>query len=122
MHKVIESYPVVFVEYKDEMEMPFRLGITQGLDDETIQSGSQTSPNPNFSLSPTVPLQSVPAPATTTIIPATETTPAPPTHATATESQTTQPQRSTRIPIATTRAAGPAGSSRICYDTRKIYI
>jgi hypothetical protein len=34
-HKVVESYHVVFIESKDELEVPFRPGVTQGLDDES---------------------------------------------------------------------------------------
>jgi hypothetical protein len=44
-HKVIESYHVVFVESKDEKEVSFRPGTTQGLDDESIVPPPET-PNP----------------------------------------------------------------------------
>jgi hypothetical protein len=44
-HKVIESYHVVFIESKDDREMPFRPGVTQGLDEESIQI-PLTSPDP----------------------------------------------------------------------------
>ena len=37
-HKVIESYHVTFIESKDKCEVPFRPGVTQGLDDESNQT------------------------------------------------------------------------------------
>jgi|SRR5882762_7122033 len=40
IHKVVESYHVVFIESKDKGEVAFRPGVTQGLDDETITSDS----------------------------------------------------------------------------------
>ena len=37
-HKVIESYHVTFIESKDECQVPFWPGVTQGLDDKSNQT------------------------------------------------------------------------------------
>lgn len=59
MHKVIESYHVVFIESKDDREVPFRPGVTQGLDEESTQiPHTNSDPNPNLRIS-TTPSQTI---------------------------------------------------------------
>jgi hypothetical protein len=50
-HKVVESYHVKFIESKDECEVPFRPGVTQGLDDESAD------PQDTVSITPIAPNQ-----------------------------------------------------------------
>jgi hypothetical protein len=66
-HKVVESYHVVFVESKDELDVPFRPGVMQGLDDESIPPLMPPippipKPNPNLSLSRAATPPLLPAP------------------------------------------------------------
>src|ERR1700676_953365 len=78
MHKVIESYHVIFIESKDEHETPFCPGVTQGLDEESIQGESaqpphNTTPNPIPGVS-TIPSTTL---ITTSITPSATSTPLP---------------------------------------------
>ena len=59
-HKVVESYHVVFIESKDELEVPFRPGVTQGLDDESPPCPLP----PAISIPTTNPIHNVPRAAT----------------------------------------------------------
>lgn len=104
MHKVIESYHVTFIESKDKYEIPFRPGVTQGLDDESIQ------PLPTFPLPPALPSQvSTPMQATTPPLPIPPADPAPPP-ATAVNFHS---RRSSRIPQLSTRSAEASGIQHI---------
>ena len=84
-HKVIKSYHVRFIESKDKCEVPFRPGVTQGLDDESIdpqdtvpiapnQPSLNPTPNPNLGILTAPPIQTASPTASTSTIP-----PVPPT-------------------------------------------
>ena len=106
-HKVVESYHVVFIEAKDELDVEFRPGVTQGLNKESIASESTQqaiqglTPNPIMGASH--PMQTPAAPATT-IPSATSTLPT---------TSAPQPQWSSRILKPTPLSATASGIEHI---------
>jgi hypothetical protein len=118
-HKVLESYHVAFIESKDKCEVPFRPGVTQGLDDESINPWDPVSVAPNLPTEPN--LNSTPNP--TPGVPITP--PIPPIHTTSpTASTSTTPpiplaftsshvQRSSRLPKPSACSAEASGIDQL---------
>jgi hypothetical protein len=105
---------VTFIESKDECEVPFRPGVTQGLDDESIdpwdpvsvapsqatKSSLNPTPNPNLGISTAPPIQT-PTTLTSTI------PPIPPTFS------SSHIQRSSWIPKPSTHSAEASGIDQL---------
>jgi len=82
-HKVLESYHVAFIESKDKCEVPFRPGITQGPDNQSIdpqdpvsvalnlptEPNLNSTPNPSLAISTTPPIHATPPTVSTSTIP-----------------------------------------------------
>ena len=107
-HKVIESYHVVFIESKDDKEIPFRPGTTQGLDDESSFSPLETpNPTPRVIMPPNL------------ITPITDPTPVPDPAPAPTPELTRQPppvqpiRRSARVSTISSRSAEASGLHKL---------
>jgi hypothetical protein len=96
-HKVIESYHVVFIESKDQHEVPFCPGVTQGLDEEPL------SPD-----TPPTPTSIIPTPTIPTPIPPAPVIPSPPIPQSA-----PQVRRTTCIPITSSCSAETYSTNKI---------
>src|SRR5882762_2116861 len=103
-HKVIESYHVVFIESKDECEVPFRPGVTQGLDEESIQ------PQPLQPVDVTVQALTPTPTITPNPIPSVSLTPSPTVPA---SSGMNKSRRSSRLPKLSARSAHASGVDHI---------
>jgi len=112
-HKIVESYHVVFIEAKDELDVDFRPGVTQGLDEESIASDPTQQaiqgPTPNPISGASRPTQTPAAPATT-IPSATSTSP---TTSTSPATSAPEPRRSSRISKPTPLSATASGIERV---------
>jgi hypothetical protein len=119
-HKVVKSYHVVFIESKDECEVPLRPGVTQGLDDESESPQNAITAPPD---SPSTPVHQPNSNYDPNLgVPSTQSAPTlPPTSSTSTSSHM---QCSSHIPKPSTHSAEASGIGQLsvvqCATTKSI--